>query len=127
MSWSPSSTSSSRPVTVTVLGSFQVSGVNVSSVTSTPASLSLERTTEMVTSEVGWVLSITVTESVEPASETTIGVPATEKLGGVGATATSASPRAQAGLYRATKPSELPRDVNRAASVLGSKSTVLLK
>ena len=72
MSWSPSSTSSSAPVTVTSWATFQLVVVNVSSATSVEASSEPERTTVMVTPEVGSVLSTTDTTSVEPASDTTV-------------------------------------------------------
>ena len=72
MTWSPSTTSSSSPVTVTSWALFQVSGVNVSSVTSVEASSEPARSTVMVTGEVGSVLSTTDTTSTEPASDTTV-------------------------------------------------------
>ena len=59
-------------MTATSCATFQLAAVNVSSVTSMEASSEPARSTVMVTSDVGWVLSTTDTMSVVPVSETTV-------------------------------------------------------
>ena len=124
---SPSSGVSSSPVTVSVWATSQLSAVNVATAGATVASDGSETAALTTTVPVGSIESANSIMPAVPASETTIGVPATVKLGGVRATATSVSSREQSGLYRATKPSERPSDENRPVSALGSKSAKLLK
>ena len=108
--WSPSSTSSLTPVTATVWTTPQLVASNVSVVGEATAAVPSEAVTSNTTVPVGAVSSTTVNESEVPVSETTIGLPVTVKLGGVAGAPAS---RAQSGVYRATKPSEMPSDVNR--------------
>ena len=83
VSWSPSSTSSSTPVTVTVCGVSQVTSVNVNvagDVPLTRASSVSEDVTVTTTSEVGLVVSTTSNVSVEPASVTRVEPPDCETV-----------------------------------------------
>ena len=106
----PSSTSSATPVTVTVWATAQLVASNVSVVREASAAVPSEAVMPNTTVPVGAVSSTTVNVSEVPVSGTTIGVSVTVKLGGVREAAAS---RAQSGVYRATKPSEPPSDVNR--------------
>ena len=64
--WSPSSTKSSTPVTVTVWGVLQLAGVNVSVAGDTVPSAVLLLLRPMATLAVGWVLRTTVKVAVLP-------------------------------------------------------------
>ena len=75
VSWSPSSTESSTPVTVTCWVAFQLSVVNVNVAGDTVASPVSADDTVNTTLEVGWVSSTTVNVAIEPASVTVAVVP----------------------------------------------------